>query len=528
MNQDVAHAMKAESFEKVQGPGFLLEAKDIRRTFGETIALDSCTLLVKPGEIHAVVGENGSGKSTLIKILSGIVPAQSGSLRWEGAPARFGTPRAAQEAGIATVFQETLVLPDMSIRDNVMLGLDGVVRRRESVAREAERVRDALVIVGIGDLDVERLTGTLSLANRQLVAVARSLMRPWRLLILDESTSAIDIEDRDRLFTVLRDFSAKGRSILFVSHRMDEIETLADRTTVLRSGRSVATLEQGAFSSERLLELMSTREGARAAEGRKPDQPAASGPERAVEIRGLSVMAGKPAFDMDFGVGEIVGVGGLEGHGQVAFLECVAGMRRPSSGRIRVGEAAIRSSRDAARAKIAFLPRDRKTEGILAPLSVLDNVTVSALDTVARWGMLVGSRRESLADRVCRETRVKMASPRAAISSLSGGNQQKALISRLIATRPKVLVLNDPLRGVDLGAKRDLYEVLANLAASGVTILLLSTELIELCLLCRRVIVFHDHAVSAVVGREELSERALIDAMFAHRKRRTLAEAGSP
>ncbi|MGE3830772.1 MAG: ATP-binding cassette domain-containing protein, partial [Parvibaculaceae bacterium] len=204
MNQDAAYGLKAEALSRMMPAESLLEAKDIRRTFGETIALDSCSLTVQPGEIHAVVGENGSGKSTLIKILSGIVRAESGTLQWQGRPARFTSPKAAQEAGIATVFQETLVLPDMSIRDNVMLGLDGVIRRKARAAREGELVREALNIVGIGNLDIERLTGTLSLANRQLVGVARSLMRPWRLLILDESTSAIDIEDRDRLFAALR------------------------------------------------------------------------------------------------------------------------------------------------------------------------------------------------------------------------------------------------------------------------------------------------------------------------------------
>src|ERR1700693_639158 len=256
----------------------LLEAKNLRRTFGETIALDSCSVSVVPGEIHAVVGENGSGKSTLIKILSGIVRAESGTLEWNGEPFRVSSPRAAQAAGIATVFQETLILPEMSVRDNVMLGLDGVVRRKTSPAREAELVRESLAIVGMG-LDIEKLAGALSLASRQLIGVARSLLRPWRLLILDESTSAIDIEDRDRLFEALRNFRGEGRSILFVSHRMDEIGSLADRATVLRSGRSVATLERGFFSSEILLELMSSRERSRVEKGGRVYQTRGAGVE---------------------------------------------------------------------------------------------------------------------------------------------------------------------------------------------------------------------------------------------------------
>jgi ABC-type sugar transport system ATPase subunit len=496
----------------------LLEAKSIRRTFGETIALDACSVSVAPGEIHAVVGENGSGKSTLIKILSGIVGAESGTLEWNGEPLRVPSPRAAQAAGIATVFQETLILPEMSVRDNVVLGLDGVVQRKANPTREAELVREALAIVGMGGLDIEKLAGALSLASRQLVGVARSLLRPWRLLILDESTSAIDIEDRDRLFEALRTFRGEGRSILFVSHRMDEIDSLADRATVLRSGQSVATLERGFFSSEKLLELMSSRERSRVEKGPRAYQTRGARGQPLVTIRGLSVRKGRPAFDFDLYAGEIVGVGGLEGHGQVTFLECVAGSRRPATGAVHARDAQIRSERDAARSKIAFLPRDRKTEGILAPLSILDNVTISSLTDLARWGVLRWGHRHQLADDVCRDMKVKMADLRSPIASLSGGNQQKALLGRLIATKPRVLVLNDPMRGVDLGAKGELYEVLVNVAASGVAILLLSTELIELCFLCDRVAVFHDHEISAIIEQDSLDERTLIDAMFARRK----------
>ena len=518
MTLQVAKDSREATQGQVAAPRSLLEAEDIRRTFGETIALDSCSLSVRSGEIHAIVGENGSGKSTLIKILSGVVSAEAGTLHWNGAPLQVRSPRAAQEAGIATVFQETLVLPEMSVRDNVMLGLDGVVVRKTNVARERDLAREALASIGMRSLDIEKLAGGLSLASRQLVGVARALLRPWRLLILDKSTSAIDIEDRDRLFDALRSFRDNGRSILFVSHRMDEIGNIADRATVLRSGRSVATLERGSFSSETLLDLMSTRERARAERRSRSAEARGARGAPVVSARGLAVLAGRRSFDFDLHAGEIVGVGGLEGHGQVAFLECIAGGRHPASGAVVAGNVTIRSQRHAARAGLAFLPRDRKTEGIFAPLSILDNVTVSALNDLARGGVLKWSARNRMATEVCRQMKVKMAGLGSSIASLSGGNQQKALLGRLIATKPRVLILNDPMRGVDLGAKSELYEVLVNLAASGVSILLLSTELVELCLLCDRVVVFHDYAVSSVVERDALDERTLIDAMFAHKK----------
>ncbi len=512
MNREVARDLRADEAAATATP--LLQSHELRRTFGETVALDSCSLTVFAGEIHAVVGENGSGKSTLIKILSGIMPSEAGTLSWAGKPITFPAPGAAQDAGIATVFQETLVLPEMTIRDNVMLGMDRLIRRNADSTHETAVVREALSVLGLGDLDTERLVGTLSLANRQLVGVARALIRPWRLLILDESTSAIDIEDRDRLFAALRGFSAAGRSVLFVSHRMDEIESLADRTTVLRSGQSVATLTRGDFHAEKLLELMSTREGAAAAEGHSAHHAVVKDARAVVGVRGFALGAQAPRFDFDLRAGEIVGVGGLEGHGQVAFLEWVAGLRRVPFGSVEAGGRTIRSQGDAERASIAYLPRDRKTEGIFAPLSVMDNVSVSNLRRLARLGVIRLKQRAAVTDATCSQTKVKMASRAAPISSLSGGNQQKALLGRLIATEPRVLVLNDPLRGVDLGAKRDLYDVLTRLAADGIAILLLSTELVELCLLCNRVIVFHDHKVSAVVDQNALDERALIAAMF--------------
>ncbi|MDR3496682.1 MAG: sugar ABC transporter ATP-binding protein [Ancalomicrobiaceae bacterium] len=492
----------------------LLEVRDLRRSFGETRALDSCTLMLQPGEIHALVGENGSGKSTLIKILSGIICSDSGDVAWKGASARFAKPRDAQRAGIATVFQETLVLPDLSVHDNIVLGLDDVVRRRSGQLREAQLVREALAVLGVATLDIEQDAGSLSLANRQLVGIARSLLRPWRLLILDESTSALDVDDRDRLFAALRRFRSDGRTVLFVSHRMDEVTSLADRTTVLRSGRTVGTFAGDEATTERLLEVMSSREGARAAEGHAAAHSRAANGPTVLTWSEFALKTGRAPLSLELRAGEILGVAGLEGHGQVAFLECAAGRRASPCGTVAAERGAIHSPRDAARARIAFLPRDRKTEGIFAPLTVTDNITVSGLRRLARWGLVSRQQRRRVAVEVGRNTKVKMASPDSPISSLSGGNQQKALLGRLIATDPQALVLNDPLRGVDLGAKRDCYEVLADLAGKGMAILLLSTELAELCQLCDRVVVFHNQGVEAVIGRAELSEQALIAAMF--------------
>jgi ABC-type sugar transport system ATPase subunit len=491
----------------------LVSVVGLRRSFGETIALADCSFEILPGEIHALVGENGSGKSTLIKILSGILPEDGGEIRWDGKTIRFHTPQQAQKAGIATVFQETLVLDQLSVRDNVVLGLDSFVRRRLSTLQEKQTTRAALDLLGLTGIHVDAPVAALSLAQRQCVTIARALSRPWRLLILDEATSALDIEARERLFDALRRFRAEERSILFVSHRMDEILELAGRSTVLRSGRSVATLSAQAATRAKLFELMSTREEARAAEGAAADTPRAVG-SALLTVRGMAVTPTAPRFDLTVSSGEIVGVAGLEGHGQVSFLECVAGLGRPAAGSVEVEGHPFGSYAAAARRGIAYLPRDRKSEGIFPPLSVLDNLTVSALARFSLVGLLRAGHRRSEGDRLLRQTRVTAETLGAPTSSLSGGNQQKVLLGRLLATRPRILVLNDPMRGVDLRAKQDIYDVLKEFAGSGGGILFLSTELAELCVLCDRVAVFHNNALFATVERRDLDVSALISAMF--------------
>jgi ABC-type sugar transport system ATPase subunit len=491
----------------------LVRFRGLRRNFGETNALADCSFDIVPGEIHALVGENGSGKSTLIKILSGILPESGGELVWNGAPMRFRDPRAAQQAGIATVFQETLVLDQLSVRDNAVLGLDHLFRPVHSAADETRLVRGALDTIGMNTLDADLPMAALSLAQRQGVTIARALLRPWKLLVLDESTSALDVGARDRLFEALRGFRGEGRSILFVSHRMDEILDIADRSTVLRSGRSVATLTRAQTKTETLLALMSTQEEAKAAEG-AAEKPRRTFGAVAMTARGVAIAAEAAPFDLSLRAGEIIGIAGLEGHGQVAFLEAVAGLRRPAKGAIETDRGPVTSFAGAARAGIAYLPRERKTEGIFAPLSVLDNLTISALSRFAHAGILAERRRWAEARRLAQQAHVVAAGLGAPISALSGGNQQKVFLGRLLALTPRILALNDPMRGVDLGAKQDIYLILERFASEGGAVLLLSTELAELCLLCDRVAVFHNRALFAVIERQSLDVQALIAAMF--------------
>ena len=505
-----------------------LVIEGMSRSFGETRALTSATLRLSPGEIHSLVGENGSGKSTLIKILSGVLQPDSGTLIWEGDVKRLGSPSSAQRMGIATVFQETLIAPEMTVRDNIYLGTDGLFRYGHRKGEEIAGGRQALSDLGLDELDLERPMWTLSLAERQLTTVARAIIRPWRLLVLDEATSALDARQRNRLFDYLRLARSQGKSILFTSHRMDEVLELADRITVLRQGATVATMGASEASRRGILGHMSGREahahadvvaGAQTRSRRGGERQQSPPPRPVLRVEELTLRPASKPISMEVGVGQILGLAGLEGQGQVEFVECLCGLRRPSSGHVlAVGDngqsRSVRSYRGANRLGIRYVPRDRRHEGLFGPLSVFDNFAVTLWGDFNRLGLLRGQQaRKRFAD-FAESSRLVSASPRRPISILSGGNQQKVLLGRWIAMRPRVLVVNDPLRGVDANTKEELYGLFRRLAADGVAIIFLSTEIVELLTLTDQIAVFHEGSLVAMLPTEMSSDTDVVAVMF--------------
>jgi len=526
-----------------------LDVQDLSRSFGETKALRSATLRVAPGEIHSLAGENGSGKSTLIKILSGVLRPDRGTLTWEGdVKQHLSSPASAQAMGISTVFQETLFAPEMTVRDNIFLGTDRLFRYGRRKGAELDTARQAMTDLGLDGLDRDRPMWMLSLAERQLVTIVRAIVRPWRLLILDESTSALDAQQRDRLFDYLRLARSQGKSVLFTSHRMDEVLGLADRITVLRQGTTVATMAVGEASRRGILGHMSGRaEGASMYSADTADIVSAAPPPRleadrqaagqpaatahapvaptpvlrtpVLQTQQLTLRPSSRPISLEVRAGEILGLAGLEGQGQVEFVECLSGLRKPVSGELAVlganGAAhPVRHYSGANRLGIRYVPRDRRHEGLFGPLSVFDNFAVTLWADFNRFGVLRRQQaRKRFAD-FAESSRLVSASPARAISTLSGGNQQKVLLGRWIAMRPRVLVVNDPLRGVDANTKEELYGLFRRLAADGVAIIYLSTEITELLTLTDQIAVFHEGSVVAMLPSETSSDTDVVAAMF--------------
>jgi ABC-type sugar transport system ATPase subunit len=498
-------------------PTVLVRMTGMAKAFGATQALRDASFELRAGEVHALVGENGSGKSTLVKILSGVHAPDAGAIELAGVGSLAPrTPRMAQDAGVATVFQEVLVAEARSVLDNVWLGADGLVRMRVSYREKRSRARQALEELLGRPLELDRAVEELSLSDRQACSIVRALLRSPRILILDEATSALDVATRDRLFRILGRLSLEGVGVVFITHRMDEITEIGDRITVMRSGDTVATLERGKWTPRELVRLMTGSD--QLTEHVRQDLDAAA--ERrgglALSARGLRLRAGRRPIDVEIHTGELVGVAGLEGHGQDQFLDALRGadvtegeVVRHEAGR----EVVIDSPVEAARHGIAYVPRERR-QSLFGWMSIRENFGMPTLAADSRRGWLrLGSTRRRLNEYVTRLS-IVLRDQNDAITTLSGGNQQKVAIARWLAANPRVLLLNDPTRGIDVGAKRDLYDLLARLAEEGIAIVMLSTELDEQVELMDRVLVFREHELSLEIGRGSLSRQALVSAFF--------------
>ena len=496
-----------------------VEISAVRKTFGPTVALNGANLRAFAGEVHAIIGGNGSGKSTLAKVISGVLLPDSGQVSILGKSAT--SPVEARRMGIANVYQEVLVADDCSVLDNLYLGSDGLIggtmHREEKIAKASALLRELLDF----DLDLSEPVGELPLSLKQWITIARALLTDPRVLILDESSAALDFDSTERLFRKMRQLKAHGASVLIVTHRIAELVRIADRATVLRDGRDVGCLEKEEITEARILELIAGSERAKAAASYGIAKRTGTHPLlRVTEAR---VWPDAVPMTLALYPGEVIGVTGLDGHGQADFVRCLAGIQPLVSGRISAiqGKTAndIGDLLSARENRLSYVSGDRKKEGIFANLSIFENLTLPIYGDYRLASILNIINQSKLSPVFEWETGkldVKMGDRGNLITSLSGGNQQKVLIARAFAEKPHVLVLNDPARGIDAGAKLDLYRNLRDFAARGNAVVFLSSEIEEFVDLCTRVHVFRNGAVTSQF-EPPYNGHAILNAMFGRR-----------
>lgn len=482
----------------------------VSKRFGATRALIDGDLHLRPGEIHTLLGENGSGKSTLVKIMGGVHRPDSGTVTLDGVSVTSRSPRAAMDLGIATVFQEVLTAGSQSVLENVWLGSHGTFRRRLGRAELRSIAQDVLTRIA-GAIPLDLPAGQLSLSERQALCIARALVRKPKVLILDESTASLDVSSRDRLFVEMRRLAAEGTAILFISHRMDEVAEISDRVTVLRSGRSVSTVERSDLSINRLIADMTGNSGH--AETRR--QPHDAG-DTILQGAAVRLAPASAPIDFELRAGEIVGLAGLEGHGQDQFIKRLAGVAGGPGSVVRLlpEGAAQLTERNGDALGVAYLPRERRGESLFESMSIRENFALPTLTKDRRGGLLDTRSSARRFDAFARSLSLRFGAAHEAISTLSGGNQQKVLLARWLATDPKVLLLNDPTRGVDIGTKREIYAILHRLSGEGMSVVILSSEVDELVDLADRVLVFRDQSVFAQIPHFELSTESIVAAYF--------------
>ncbi|HLL51214.1 MAG TPA: sugar ABC transporter ATP-binding protein, partial [Thermomicrobiales bacterium] len=492
----------------------MLETNGLTKAFAGNVVLRDVTFEVLAGEIHGLVGENGAGKSTWINLVTGVLEPDAGTIAFDGVVVEHLTPRAAEDRGVATVHQELSLCPHLTVAENVYLGQMptsyGRIDYQKIDAGSARAFADLGVVI-----DQKALAGELSLADQQLVEIAKALVSQPRLLILDEATSALDSGQVQLLFAALRRLRDNGTAIIFVSHRLEEVFAITDRITVFKNGEYVATVPSTGTTTADLVQLMVGRE---MQDIFPPKPPISEVLEAPVVLSVRDLGSGKRFHDVSFDLhrGEILGLGGLQGQGQRDLLAALFGLH-PVQGDILLGDqpVTLRGPRDAMRRRVAHVPEDRKTDGLIVQLSAAENLSLPSLDRLDRFGLLARDKERQLVDGLIAKLRIRLRSPRQTLLRLSGGNQQKVAIAKWLPLTPEIYLLAEPTRGIDVGTKQEIYRLMRELTAAGASILLISSDTIELLGLCDRVLVMYERQPVAMLTGAEVTEQNVVHASVA-------------
>jgi len=495
----------------------LLRISHLVKSFAGVRALRGVSFDLRAGEVHAIVGENGAGKSTLIKTITGAVVPDAGEIAIDDRPVGWMGPRAASALGIAAIYQQPALFPHLTVSENIALRTERS-RAWRVVDRKARRGRAAELLGRLGSrVDPDRLVETLTMPEQQIVEIACVLGADARIVIMDEPTASLGDAEVASLFRAVAALKERGAGVIYISHRLDEIFALADRVTVLRDGASVATRPAADVSRGELVRLMV---GRTMADVYPQKAPIAAEARTVLELQDVGHSAsGIRGVSLSVREGEIVGVAGLVGSGRTELAEIVFGLRPADAGQIRIRGAVVRiaSPSDAIRLGIGYVPEDRRRHGVVLEMPVAANASLASLRSVARYGLIDRALEASAAASFVERLGIKTPSVRADVGTLSGGNQQKVALARWLATRPAVLILDEPTQGVDVGAKAEIHQLIDELARGGLAILLISSELPEVMGMCHRIGVMHAGTLAGVLERAQATQDTILHLALGHR-----------
>jgi ABC-type sugar transport system ATPase subunit len=515
---------------------YILQMKNISKTFPGVKALDGVTLEVKPGEVHALIGENGAGKSTLIKILAGVYSADPGAkFYFEGKDAQITKPIDATLKGISIIYQDLSLFPNLSVAENLYIGRDSNShsfkkinwKKVEEIAKRALKELDV-------EIDLNIPVEKLSIAQQQLVEIARALAFEAKLIVMDEPTSSLSAGEVEKLYKVINNLKAKGISIIFVSHKLKELFTVSDRFTVLRDGKYVGTYETSQLTEDKLINLMVGRQVLY-----EKNKGGVKTGETIFEVKGLSKEGNFKDISFELKKGEVLGITGLVGSGRTELAQAIFGINRPYTGEIKINgqTVSIKSSEEAVKQGIAYIPESRKTQGLVLEQSIINNISLPVLKTLRNaFGLLNRKKEVDLANHYIKTLDVRPAIPNLKTGKMSGGNQQKVVIAKWLSTKPKILIIDEPTNGIDIGAKTEIHKLLRQLASEGIGVIVISSELPEVLAVSDRILIMRHGRIAGELGIEEATQENIMNLGLLGSKqskteennKRLIAESGVP